>query len=187
MKDEALDAHRAQTLRHVRGNILEVGIGTGLNLDHYPAHVERITAVDPNAGMAKQLAKRESRVAVDFVAAPAEALPFLDGTFDTVVTTHVLCSFEDIAAALTELHRVLRPGGRLVFLEHGLSDEACVRRWQHRLDPLQRLWGAGCRLNVPIDEVILEAGFELTELERGHLEGQPRTHGFLYEGVAVRP
>jgi SAM-dependent methyltransferase len=95
-----------------------------------------------------------------------------------------VCSFDDIAASLAEIRRVLRPGGRFVFLEHGLSPDQGVRKWQHRLNPLQKVWGAGCRLDVDILGALRDAGFEIETLREGYLEGQPRTHGYLYQGVA---
>ena len=188
MKDAALDARRSESLRAVRGETLEVGIGTGLNLPHYPAHVRHITAVDPNRGMAKKLREKTARgaIAVDLHLAGAENMPFIDALFDTVVTTHVLCSLDDVDAGLREIRRVLRPGGQLVFLEHGLSCEHKVRAWQRRLNPLQRLWGDGCRLDVPISEVIRAAGFEIESLDEGYLPGHAKTHGYIYQGVARR-
>lgn len=189
MKHPGLDARRTESLATVAGDVLEVGIGTGLNLDHYPASVTRLVAVEPNAGMAKQLAKKatESPIEVELVVAPAEALPFEDARFDTVVSTHVLCSVEDIPRSLAEIRRVLRPGGQLVFLEHGLSHDHGVQKWQHRLNPIQRLFGAGCRLDVPMRQVIEAAGFDIRALDQGYVDGQPKTHGFLYQGRALRP
>ena len=187
MKDDNLDAKRGERLADVRGRILEVGIGTGLNLPFYPEHVERITAIDPNPGMAKELEKRleNSRVDVEFVSAPAESLPFADDTFDTVVSCHVLCSVQDVGAALSEIKRVLKPGGRLLFLEHGESPDECVCRWQHRLNWVQQNFAAGCRLELAVEAVLENAGFEIAELQTGYLEGQPKTHGYLFDGIAT--
>lgn len=187
MKGANLDARRAQALTSVRGRVLEVGIGTGLNLEHYPENVDGITALDPNPGMAKQLKKRVARlpIDVDLVVGPAEDMPFADQSFDTVVTTHVICSLDDIAQALAEIRRVLAPQGRLVFLEHGLSADDNIRKWQRRLNPVQKLWGGGCRLDVDVPRVLEAAGFGVDGMTEGYLAGQPKTHGYLYEGVAA--
>ena len=188
MKGEPLAQARQRSLAAVQGRVLEIGIGTGQSLEHYPRSIEAITAVDPNPGMAQQLARKldTARIAVDFVAAPAEKLPFPDASFDTVVSSHVLCSVDDIDATLKEALRVLRPGGRLVFLEHGRSDEPSVMRWQRVLGPVQRIFAAGCRLDVPIDEAIERAGFELASLNRYYMQGDPKTHGAMYEGTAIK-
>ena len=189
MKGEPLARARARSLHPAAGRVLEIGIGTGQNLSHYPAGVRAITAVDPNPGMARELQAKldDSPVAVDFVQAPAEQLPFDDASFDSVVSTQVLCSVDDADAALREALRVLTPGGRLVFLEHGHSDDTSVARWQRWLTPIQRRFAAGCRLDVPIAEVIAAAGFEIETLERYYLEGDPRTHGCMSEGTATKP
>ena len=138
--------------------------------------------------MAKQLAKKVAAGdrPVDLTIAPAEQMPFPNQSFDTVVTTHVVCSFDDIPRALREVHRVLRVGGRLVFLEHGLSREPSIQKWQRRLDPVQRLWGDGCRLTVPVPDVLEAAGFRIEHVSEGYLDGQAKTHGYLYEGFALR-
>lgn len=182
-----LDLRRREALEPVRGKILEVGIGTGRNLSHYPAEVREITGVDPNIGMLRQLAKRQAgaRVNVKVEHASAEALPFENDSFDTVVSTHVLCSLSDRSAALSEILRVLRPEGRFVFLEHGLSPDPEIAKWQRRLNPVQQRFAAGCLLDVPVREEIEAAGFSFENLKMGYQKGESKTHAYLYEGVAV--
>ena len=161
MSDPRMAALRKETLAEVGGEVLEVGFGTGLNLPHYPSGVRRITTVDPNTGMGKLARRRitESGIVVDQRVLGGEQLPFGDGLFDCVVSTWTLCSIPEIERALAEVYRVLRPGGRFVFLEHGLSDDPTVRRWQRRLNPLQRLVGEGCRLDLDVPALVRSQPF----------------------------
>src|SRR3954462_8425057 len=140
---------RSEVLADVEGEVLEIGFGTGLNLPHCPSTVLRITTVDPNPGKGRMARRRaaESGIAVDQLAIDAEALPFDDETFDCVVSTWTLCSIPDVGRALGEVFRVLRRGGRLVFLEHGRSGDPKVRAWQRRVNPMERILGDGCRLD----------------------------------------
>lgn len=181
------DAQRKASLARAGGRILEVGIGTGLNLPHYPEEVTRLTAVDPNPGMLRKLQRKlaRSRLTVEAIPAGAEELPFPDASFDSVVTTHVLCSLPDRPRALAEIRRVLRPGGRFLFLEHGLSPDPKVARWQRRLNGIQKRFAVGCLLDVPVREEVRAAGFSFERIEEYYLEGQSRTHSYFYDGVAV--
>jgi SAM-dependent methyltransferase len=183
-----MEDRRRPALVAVRGEVLEIGIGTGLNLDHYPPEVRRITGLDPNPGMLRQLESRRRKSQVDVTAhcAGAERMPFADRSFDTVVSTHTLCSLPDRAAALAEVRRVLRPGGRFVFLEHGLSPDPRVARWQRRLNGIQRRFAAGCLLDVPVKDEITAAGLRITRLDEGYHRPDARTHSYLYEGFAER-
>lgn len=196
MKGAPLEHARRRSLRTAAGRILELGIGTGQNLPCYPTSVRSLTAVDPNPGMERELRRKltrtelegqPSQVEVEFVRAPAERLPFPDASFDTLVSTQVLCSVDNTQRTLEEALRVLRPGGRLLALEHGHSDEPSVARWQRWLTPAQRLFAAGCRLDVPIAHVIADAGFQIDVLERYYMPGDPKTHGSMYEGIASKP
>jgi ubiquinone/menaquinone biosynthesis C-methylase UbiE len=179
---------RRDLLAGASGDILEIGFGTGLNLEHYPEHVRRITAIDPGEGMSR-IARR--RIAgnlrsVDLRIQTAEALPFDDDTFDCVVSTWTLCSIPDVSRAIGEIARVLRPGGRFLFLEHGLAESTGVQRWQHRLTPLQRRLAGGCCLNLDIGGLVRSAPFGQVEIERFLMEGTPRLLGSMYRGLAVR-
>jgi ubiquinone/menaquinone biosynthesis C-methylase UbiE len=147
--------HRQRLLATVGGDVLEVGFGTGLNLPHYPAQVRRITTVDPNAGMHRlaQRRVRRSKIEVDQRVLSGERLPFEDGHFDCAVSTFTLCSIAGVGQALGEVYRVLRPGGRLLLLEHGLSPEPNVRKWQRRLNWLEMRLAGGCRLDRNIKEL----------------------------------
>ena len=188
MNETRLAKRRSEALAEVDSEILEIGFGTGLNLPHYPEHVRRITAVDPNPGM-NPLARRrivESRIAVDLLTAGSEQLPFEDESFDCVVSTWTLCSISDAERALREVYRVLRSGGRFVFLEHGLADEPGVQEWQRRLTPLQRIVGDGCRLDVDIEALVRSGSFREVQLGRFQLERTPRLVGSMYRGVAVK-
>ncbi len=179
---------RKKLLACVEGNILEIGVGTGLNLPHYPKGIHKITAIDPNLGMHRLAAKRvrQSGIAVDHRRLSGERLPFDDATFDCVVSTFTLCSIDDVQKAVGEVYRVLKPSGRFLFLEHGLSPEPKVQKWQHRLNWLQKLVGDGCRLNRDIPALIAEQPFRSIECERFYLERTPRTHGYLFEGSGTK-
>ncbi len=183
-----LAEHRRRALLGVRGEILEVGFGTGLNLPHYPEGVRRITAVDPSPGMGRRALRRiaASGIAVDHRRMGGEDLPFPAATFDSVVTTWTLCSIPEVEKALAEIYRVLRPGGRFFFLEHGRSDDPSVRRWQRRINPIEGALGDGCRLDVDIEGVVRGQPFARVEVDRFQLRPLPRTHGTMYRGVATR-
>jgi ubiquinone/menaquinone biosynthesis C-methylase UbiE len=180
--------YRRDLLAKAGGEVLEVGLGTGLNLPHYPEQVRRITAVEPNPGMQRRARRRAAaaRVEVDVRPCRGEQLPFPDACFDCVVSTFTLCSIDDVGGALAEVYRVLRPGGRFLFLEHGLSPDPAVRKWQRRLNWLERWLADGCRLDRDIKGLVASQPFRQMEVGEHDLEGTPRTHGHLYQGVATR-
>lgn len=180
--------HRQDLLSAAGGDILEIGFGTGLNLANYPNHVRKITGVDPNPGMHRRAEQRiaASQIEVEKHVGRTEKLPFGDASFDSVVSTFTLCSVEDEHQAMSEVYRVLRPGGKLLFLEHGLCPEPDVQRWQRRLNWLQRSFGGNCHLVRPIRTIIAEQPFEKLEATEFYLEQTPRTHGYIYQGVAMK-
>ena len=179
---------RSEVLAGVGGEVLEIGFGTGLNLPHYPSQVRRITTVDPNPGMGSLARRRIARAAieVDHRRLGGEALPFEEGTFDCVVSTWTLCSIPEVGRALAEVYRVLRAGGRFLFLEHGLGDDPGVRRWQRRLTPIQRRLADGCRLDLDVEAAVRTQPFGHVEVERFLLEGTPRLVGSMYRGSATK-
>lgn len=181
-----LDSRRTKHLSQVGGDILEIGIGTGRNLRHYPEHVTKLTGLDNNAGMLKKLAKITKGQGIELTPflGRAEKMPFADQSFDTVVSTHSLCSMGDRELALSEVKRVLRPNGRFIFLEHGLSPDANVAKWQSRLNGIQKRFAVGCILDMQVDREISLAGFEFVELTTGYQPHETKTHGYLYEGIA---
>jgi ubiquinone/menaquinone biosynthesis C-methylase UbiE len=179
---------RREVLAGAIGEILEVGFGTGLNLGHYPEHVRHLTAVDPAPGMTRVARRRIVRgdMDVDLRGQAAEDLPFEDGRFDCVVSTWTLCSIRDVRRAVAEIGRVLKAGGRFLFLEHGLSEEPGTRRWQRRLTPVHRRLAGGCRLDLDIEALVRSGGFREVQVARFLLERTPRLVGSMYRGVAVR-
>ena len=180
--------YRKQQLSRAEGEVLEIGVGTGLNLPHYPKHVRKITTVDPNLGMNKRLQRRieELDIEVDKRIIRSEKLPFDDATFHCVVSTMTLCSIPDVEQAMNELFRVLRPGGRLLFLEHGLSPDQRVSKWQRRLNWLQGKIADGCRLDLDVRGLLASQPFEFVEMDNFYMEKTPRTHGYMYRGMAVK-
>ena len=191
--DWAMSEPRMAALRHdlladVEGDVLEIGFGTGLNLPHYPKHVQKLTTVDPNPGMGKLARRRvaEAGITVEQRTLSGEELPFEDRDFDCVVSTWTLCSIPEAWRALAEVYRVLRPGGQFVFLEHGLSDDPGVQKWQRRLNPIQRLLGDGCRLDLDVEAVVRSQSFRGVAIERFEMERVPRTHGTMYRGTATK-
>jgi SAM-dependent methyltransferase len=189
--DRMLDVPEIGALRRavcegLHGTVVEVGFGSGLNVPCYPASVERVLAVEPSA-TARTLAAgriRAQAIPVVWSGLDGEGLPLADASADSALSTFTLCTIPRVERALAELRRVLRPGGRLHFLEHGLAESAASQRWQHRLDGLQRRCFGGCHLVRRIDALVAGAGFTLERCERRRLRG-PATHGSLYLGVAA--
>ena len=184
-----MDELRPDTVGAAAGDVLEVGFGTARNLEHYGADVARLTGLDPMS--TQGIAAVEERIArarfpVERAVLRADrGLPFDAGRFDCVVTTFTLCSIPDAGTALAEMRRVLRPGGRYVFIEHGRAERAETARWQDRLNPIWRRVMDGCNINRPIDRIVTTAGFSLTKLERFRYTG-PAVLAQMYRGVATR-
>lgn len=187
VEEAGLRARRQQLLASAQGRVLEVGAGTGANLAFYGADVE-LTVAEPEEPMAKRLAGRlrEQRPGAELVQAPAEQLPFEDARFDTVVSTLVLCTVADPDRALRELRRVLKPGGRLLFLEHVRSDDPRIARWQDRLNGINRFIAYGCNCNRSTLDTIRAAGFSVASLERTQLPKAPPFVRPLVVGIAER-
>ena len=182
--------YRRRVLSQAHGEVLEVGFGTGLNLECYPTTVCRLTGIDPSAVLERRVRARIARVPfpVDRVVGDAaDRLPFPDRHFDTVVSTWTLCSIERLRDALEEMGRVLNPLGEFLFLEHGRSPARWVARLQDGLNPVQNLVACGCNINRRIDAEIERSGFTIRELERFTMPGVPRALGSIYLGVARRP
>jgi SAM-dependent methyltransferase len=184
---DGLAAHRAAVVSQATGDVLEIGGGTGANLRHYGDGVRRLTITEPEPPMAKRVRSRIAELAPQalFVRAPAEDLPFPDDSFDTAVSTLVLCTVDDQPRALRELRRVLRPGGRLLFIEHVRSDDPKVARRQDRMLGLNRRVAHGCHCNRPTLDTVRAAGFEVTDLERDTLKHAPGWVRPLVVGAAV--
>jgi SAM-dependent methyltransferase len=186
MRDHHLAPYRRRALNAAEGLVLEIGAGSGLNLPRYAEGLDHVVALDPSPSLLRLAATRrgEARVPVALLCASGELLPFADAVFDTAVTTWTLCSIADPVAALREARRVLKPGGKLLFVEHGLSPTPRTALWQHRLTPCWKAIAGGCHLDRRIDELIRAAGFRIASLDTGHMPG-PKPWTFMYQGSAV--
>src|SRR6266849_9572495 len=177
---------RAEWIPHARGQVLEVGIGSGLNLPFYSPEVEHVYGVDPSVELGRLAHKRAAAgsTKVEFLSQSAEEpLPLADASIDTVVVTWTLCSVPNVSQALQQMKRVLRESGRLIFLEHGRAPDASVAAWQDRITPVWMRIGGGCHLNRKIDEIITAAGFQIAELKTCYLPG-PHPMTYTYQGFA---
>lgn len=185
MRQDILAPYRRRAVAEAAGPVLEIGAGSGLNLPLYGRPADWVCAVEPSPELLGMAARRGAAapVPVALVRASAEALPFRDGAFATVVSTWTLCSIPDPLRALGEMRRVLSPGGRLAFVEHGLAPEMRVAGWQRRLTPLWRHIAGGCHLDREIDALIRTAGFRIGAIETGYIKG-PKVMTFLYQGWA---
>jgi ubiquinone/menaquinone biosynthesis C-methylase UbiE len=180
-------ALRRRVCRGLSGEVVEIGFGSGHNVPFYPAELTRVAAVEPADVGWRLAAKRlaSSTVPVLRSGVDGQRLPFEDNSFDMALSTWTLCTIPDVDAALHELRRVLRPGGSLHFLEHGLAPDEDVRRWQRRLDPLQQRMAGGCHLTRPVLGLLTGAGFRIDEVEQFYEQGAPKVGAAISLGVAV--
>jgi ubiquinone/menaquinone biosynthesis C-methylase UbiE len=188
MRSKRLAGLRERLVGEAQGRVLEIGIGSGLNLPFYRREVEVVLGIDPSPELLARARRQAAWVhfPVELCRGGAEALPLDDASVDSVVMTWTLCSVAEPARALAEIRRVLRPGGALLFLEHGQAPERSVARWQDRLTPLWRRIAGGCHLDRPVGRLIGAAGLRLVALETGYLVEGPRPFTFHYRGRALR-
>lgn len=184
MDNKAMAKYRPMVPPLARGRVLDVGIGPGLNFEHYGPEVTHVFGLEPSGKLLERAAERAEglRFSVDLIEAGAESIPLENDSVDTVVTTWTLCSIPELKVSLTEMRRVLKPSGRLLFMEHGRAPDAGVARWQDRITPLSRRL-VGCSLNRPMDRLIEDAGFGLAELRKEYFDG-PRIISYHYVGQA---
>lgn len=184
---DGMAARRKELLSNARGRVLEIGAGTGLNVDSYPATLDRLVLTEPSEPMAKRMIEKvaESPLSPEVVIATAEELPFEDASFDTIVSTLVLCTVPDPAATLAEIQRLLAPGGQLLLLEHVRSESADSAKWQDRLETPWRLYGNGCYCNRDTISIVESAGFSWDGLEHGTIPHAPPIIRPLIQGRAV--
>ena len=187
MNMNIIKKQRLKVIPNAKGKVLEVGIGSGLNLEFYDQNkVSKIYALDPHPKLEKMTRKRADKqgIEIEFFPVMAEKIPLEDHFFDTIVCTYTLCSIEDPIKALKEMKRVLKPAGQYIFSEHGLAPEENVIRWQNRLNPIQNLIGGGCNLNRDIPKLIEDGGYKIGELNKGYIPG-PKFISYHYWGHSV--
>ncbi len=185
MNNRLLDPFRQRVVGAASGRVLEIGVGAGANLPFYTDRATEVFALDPSSQLLARARKLISdRPPVELIEAGAERIPLEDASIDTLVMTWTACSIPDVAAALGEMRRVLKPAGRLLFVEHGRSPQPRVAKWQDRIDPLWRHISGGCHLGRKIDSELVDAGFAINELWTGYIPG-PKIMAFFYEGVAT--
>jgi ubiquinone/menaquinone biosynthesis C-methylase UbiE len=182
-------AVRRRIVRGAEGTVLEIGVGPGVNFAHYdPAKVSKIYALEPNPEMVR-LAERQrfgrTDLDIEFLGLPGERIPLEDDSVDTVLSTFTLCTIPGVLEALRGVERVLKPGGKLIFFEHGLSPEPRIRRWQERSEPLTRWLFEGCHVTRDIPSLLEQSGFRIQQVETGYLAKFPRAWTYCWWGTAV--
>lgn len=180
---------RRRVCEGLKGDVIEIGFGSGLNVPFYPATVSRVDAVEPADIGWKLAGKRLAATAIPVQRSglDGQSLPFADNSYDAALSTWTLCTIPDVATALLEVQRVLKPGGRLHFVEHGLAPDERVRRWQRRLEPMQKRVAGGCHLTRPVTEMLTTARFTITDLDVFYEKGAPKSLGALTLGIALSP
>jgi ubiquinone/menaquinone biosynthesis C-methylase UbiE len=186
MRESSVTECRSRIVPRASGEVLEIGIGSGLNLRFYGREVTGLRGLDPSPELLEMTRRRIADLPfpVELLRASAENIPLPDATMDTVVMTWALCSIPDPRRALAEIKRVLKPRGRLLFIEHGLAPEAEIQRWQQRLNPVWNKLSGGCNLDRRMDDLLREAGFHMLEYQVGYLKG-PRLWTYTHRGAAV--
>lgn len=180
---------RRKVVPRCEGVVLEVGAGSGINFALYESgRVSKVYALEPSIGMQRKAQKNlaRSKVAIEWLGLPGEQIPLPDNSVDTVLLTYTLCTIPDYAAALQQMYRVLKLGGKLYFCEHGRAPDADVQRLQDKLTPTWKKWAGGCHLNRPVTEYIQQAGFKITEQDNAYMEKGPRFAGYMYTGCAAK-
>jgi len=187
MRQRDLAAYRSRVIPAADGRVLEIGVGSGLNLPFYSPKVRHLIGLDPSSKLLSMVALylTKNYIPIELIEASAEAIPLENGSIDTVVTTWTLCSIPNAGCALREMYRVLKPAGRLLFVEHGRALQPNVCWWQDRLTPIWKRLGGGCHLNRAIKVLIADAGFRFERLDTGFMHG-PNPMSFMYEGSARR-
>ena len=185
MRNKLLRPYRERVTASAEGRVLDIGVGSGLNLPLYGPRAEEVLGLEPSQPLLERAGKKAelAQASVRLIGGSAEAIPLDDNSIDTVVMTWTGCSIPDIRCGLAEMRRVLRPGGRLLFVEHGRSPDVRVQLWQDRLTPLWRRMAGGCHLNRKMDDLVQQGGFAIEHLDTGYLRG-PKIMTFIYEGVA---
>lgn len=186
--NKVIERQREALVPEARGRVLEVGMGSGLNLPHYdPRRVELVWGLEPSAGMRRKARRgvADAPFEVRWLDLPGEEIPLETDSADSVVLTYTLCTIPDWHRALEQIRRVLKPGGRLLFCEHGMAPDEAVRQWQDRADPWWGRMAGGCHLNRAIPELIERTGFGIQDLEAGYLPKVPKFVGFHFRGIAI--
>jgi SAM-dependent methyltransferase len=184
---KALAPLRDKVCADLHGTVLEIGFGSGMNLPYMPGAVTRVLAVDPSE-RARRIGRRRieaARVPIDFVGLGAEAIRADSASADCALSTFTLCTVPDVARALAEVRRILRPGGRFFFVEHGRAPDAGVARWQDRLNGIQRATCGGCNLNRDVPALLRAAGFAIDTLDASYMKPAPPTHAYMFSGSAL--
>lgn len=185
---EPIAKQREKVVPKASGRVLEVGMGSGLNIPFYdPSQVELVWGLEPSEGMRRKAAPRlaEAPFEIRWLSLPGEEIPLEDDSADTVLLTYTLCTIPDFQAALAQMRRVLKPGGKLLFSEHGAAPDVGVRKWQDRVNPLWKRLAGGCNINREVPKNLEGAGFEVRELETMYLPGTPKLAAFQYWGYAT--
>jgi SAM-dependent methyltransferase len=182
-----IDDIRRRIVPLAQGSVLEIGVGPGVNFTHYdPARVTNVYALEPNPGMLRRAEEqqRQAEVKIEFLDLPGERIPLADASVDTVVSTFTLCTISGVVEAIQGVRRVLKPGGKLIFFEHGLSPDPAVQRWQKRSEPLFRWAFEGCHVTRDIPALIGKGGFDIDQIDAGYISPFPKSGSYCWWGVA---